>query len=68
MAEQLSNTDIEQLRALRHRGYAVVVFTPEELRGASVNRVQDRLIELGWDVIDALADTPADDTDTTGEG
>jgi hypothetical protein len=38
----------------RARGYAVVIFTPEELEGASPNRVQDRLIELAWDVISDL--------------
>jgi hypothetical protein len=39
-----------------------VVFTPEELRGASPKRVEDRLIERGWDVIDLLAD-PTDEED-----
>ena len=36
---------------LRAKGYAVVVFTPEELAGARRNRVEDRLCELGWEVI-----------------
>ena len=36
---------------LRAKGYAVVVFTPEELAGARRNRVEDRLVELGWEVI-----------------
>lgn len=44
------------LNGLRDRGYAVVVFTPQELRGAKTRHVEDRLIELGWDVIDVLAD------------
>jgi hypothetical protein len=46
---------VEHLRQLRKMGYAVVAFTPEELRGADPDHVEDRLIELGWDVIDNLA-------------
>ena len=45
----------EYLRQLRKMGYAVVAFTPEELRGANSDHVEDRLIEIGWDVIDNLA-------------
>ena len=44
------------LNGLRDRGYAVVVFTPQELRGAKTRHVEDRLVELGWEVIDVLAD------------
>jgi hypothetical protein len=43
---------------MQHLGYAVVCFTPEELRGANPDHVQDRLVELGWDVIDVLATEP----------
>jgi len=44
------------LDGLRNRGYAVVVFTPQELRGAKARHVEDRLVERGWDAIDVLAD------------
>lgn len=49
-------------RELSDMGCAVVVFTPEELRGASPKHVEDRLIETGWDVIDVLSD-PTDEED-----
>ncbi len=39
---------------LRHLGYAVVVFYPEEVGTANPQKVEDRLVELGWDVISAL--------------
>jgi len=42
------------LREMRHDGYAVIVWTPEELEGADSGLVEDRLIELGYDVIDCL--------------
>jgi hypothetical protein len=49
-------TDIcEAAGRARAEGYAVVIFTPEELAGASVNLVQNRLVELGWEVIADLA-------------
>ena len=46
---------LELCKKMRHAGYAVVLFTPEELRGANPDHVEDRLVELGWDVIDSLA-------------
>lgn len=49
-----------QLEAM---GCAVVIFTEEELRGARPDLVQDRLIELGFDVIDTLAPEPAETYD-----
>ena len=36
---------------LREHGFAVIVFNPDELEGADPEKVSDRLIELGWDVI-----------------
>ena len=46
---------VELSRQLEAMGCAVVVFTEEELRGARPDLVQDRLIELGWEVINDLA-------------
>lgn len=51
----MNNEVVYHLKALRDLGFAVVAFTPEELRGAEPDHVEDRLIEIGWDVIDALA-------------
>ena len=52
--------EVTALKTLSHRGYAVVVFTPEELRGANPHHVEDRLIEYGWDTIDWLAVEPGE--------
>jgi hypothetical protein len=49
---------VEHSRAIEAMGCCVVVFTPEELRGANPNKVEERLVELGWDVIDSLATEP----------
>ena len=42
------------IKELRHAGYAVIVWTPEELGEADAKRVQDRSIELGHEVIEDL--------------
>ena len=51
----MDRTIVEHVRALRDLGCAVVCFVPEELRGADPDHIEDRLVEVGWDVIDALA-------------
>jgi hypothetical protein len=48
---------------LRNRGYAVIIWTPEELAGASRKHVEDRSVELGWQVIDDLKDMGPDSDD-----
>jgi len=52
----MSKEEREAIDKLRDHGYAVVVFDEEELDGASPSRVEDRLVELGWEVIDCLKD------------
>jgi hypothetical protein len=46
---------VELGRELEAMGCAVVIFTEEELRGVRPKYVEDRLIELGFEVIDDLA-------------
>jgi len=55
--EGLADEEVQAVRNLRERGYAVVIFSPEEVESAASGKVEDRLIELGWDVIDALKTT-----------
>ncbi len=52
---------VELSRQLEAMGCAVVVFTEEELRGARPDLVGDRLVELGWEVINDLAPKSFDD-------
>jgi hypothetical protein len=56
----------DTIALLRAKGYAVIIWTPEELAGASRNRVEDRLVELGWEVIaDLKPESDDEDTDET---
>lgn len=41
-------------RSLREHGYAVTVFSPSELQGVDPDELEDRLAELGNEVIDDL--------------
>lgn len=49
-----SRSENEAIRALRDRGFAVIVWNPKELKNADPNDVEDRSIELGWDVIETF--------------
>ena len=47
--------DFRYIRDMVDRtGSAIVIFTKEELNGADARAVEDRLIELGWDVINDM--------------
>lgn len=57
MGDVMTESKVFELCVKMQRlGYAVVIFTPEELRGANPEHVQDRLVELGWDVINDIAE------------
>ena len=43
------------IRQLTREGYAVITWTPEELNGVSACRVEDRLVELGHEIIEDLS-------------
>lgn len=45
---------LNALSLLRGEGYVVVAFTPDEVGGADPEYLEERLTELGWDVIEML--------------
>ena len=47
----MNGSEIEELRA---KGYAVVIFNPDELDGADPEKVQDYLVGSGWTIISEL--------------
>jgi len=53
-ALEYTEKDWEWMADMRKRGFCLTVFTPEELQGANPDQVEDRLVELGWEVIDCL--------------
>lgn len=52
----------ETINALRERGFAVTIFTPEELRGADPGNVEADMVARGWDSIDWHASEPPEDS------
>ena len=52
----MTATQQQAIQELRNAGYAVVIWTPEELGDVNPRRVEDRSIELGYDVIENLKD------------
>lgn len=47
------------LQGLRDSGHAVVVFTPEELKDTSPQRLSDHMISRGWDFIECSSGSSA---------
>lgn len=44
----------DAINSMRDRGYAIAVFTEEELNGADPSQVEDIMVERGWYAIDDL--------------
>ena len=59
----MTESELAVIRALTARGYAVVIWTPEELRGANPNLIEDLMIERGAAAIDTLCDSDSDSDD-----
>jgi len=51
---ELTQEEVEQIRGIKDKGFAVVIITPEELEGADSDKVEDRLVELSWEIINDL--------------
>lgn len=51
----MTDEQTQAIAELRDAGYAVAVFKPEELGSADSSKVEDRMVEVGWDVIASLA-------------
>ena len=47
---------IKVLQQLSDEGYAVCIWTPEELQGVPPHKVEDNCAELGYHVIEDLKD------------
>ena len=55
----MTQSQTQALRELRHEGYAVCVFSPEELEGANPKYVEDLMCEHGWIAIESLKEDEA---------
>lgn len=64
---ELTEYETEVIRALQHRGFAVIVWNPDELGEANPRRVEDRSVELGWQVIGDLGGPSPDGDDDNDE-
>lgn len=53
---QLTETELAFLRDLQRRGFAIVVFTPDELGDAIPESVESIMIERAWDFINPTGD------------
>jgi hypothetical protein len=51
----MTKEDWDVIKKFRQAGYALTIFSPEELRGVSTMDFEDRMVELGYEVVDSLA-------------
>lgn len=59
--EEYTHEQLDFIGRMRDAGYAVMVFSPQELRGADPEWVEECMISRGWDVIEATATKPCDE-------
>lgn len=52
----------ESIKELRECGYAVVVFTPDELKGSNHADIEDEMCEAGLHLIDLFHDPDFDNS------
>ena len=52
----MNDEQIKALASLSSDGYAVIVWSPEELGGVSASLVENQSIDLGHQIIDGLVD------------
>ena len=53
----MTNEQMKTLTSLSNDGYAVIVWTPEELGDVSARLVEDRSITLGYQIIEDQTDS-----------
>ncbi|WP_289101014.1 hypothetical protein [uncultured Marinobacter sp.] len=47
----MTDEQYQVIQSLRDEGYAVTVFTPEELANTDSGECEDLMVERGWDYI-----------------
>lgn len=51
---QITREHLDAINEMRDQGFAVIVWTPEEIGSASRDRIEERCIEFGNQVIEDL--------------
>lgn len=54
----MTDQEFNVIRQLRDKGYAIVSWNPEELRGVDPSHVEDIMIERAFNLIDSMATEP----------
>ena len=56
MDNKLTKTERKTIEDIRARGFAVIIWNPKELENVSPSYMEERSVELGWEVIETLRD------------
>lgn len=57
----LNQEQIKMIQTLKQDGYAVVIFTPDELGEVDACDVEDGMIQRGWNIIESLKEENEED-------
>lgn len=57
----LTEAELDIIRGIRDRGFAIAIFTPEELGNVPADHIEDGMIECGWEAIQTLQKDWSDD-------
>jgi hypothetical protein len=49
----MTRVQAEAIRKLRDLGYAISIFTPDEVGEASTDKLEDLMVDRGWDFINS---------------
>ena len=61
MANETNDDNDKTVAQLRDEGFAVIVWSPDELNHAPARQVEDRSVEYGWEVIACLNSLVSDE-------
>jgi len=53
MAEKLTAKEAKVIRGITDRGFAVIIWTPDELGSVDPERMEELSIDYGWSVINS---------------
>ena len=51
LIDTMTDDEFKWFRTLRERGFAVVVFTPKEVKDARSHKLEEYMVEKGWDYL-----------------
>lgn len=59
--KRLTKAEYDALQTLRNRGFAVIIWNPDELQDVDPSYMEGLSVEKGWDIIETLCGAADED-------